>query len=476
MQREFILNSFLLVVLNLLIKPIYVLGVELRIQNVVGADTWGLYFSLIGFVYFFQFINDFGFSHYVRKYLSGHREEIGRVFPGLLATKTLFSAAFVCMVYVSNLIFRFERVHVGLLLLIAINFLLTTYIQLYRAGLAGMGHYKADSLLSSLDKLLLIVLMLLVFYQFDGRFGLWHFVWAQTISLSLTIFIAAATFYRRHGMPLFRWKVGVFLRYLKQSFPFALIIMLMSVYSRLDSVMLRSLLPDGMYQAGSYGAAFRLYDAAAMFVVIIGSLLLPMSAHLIGDRKKMEQIINQAIRVVLIMTTIGFLLSSLYASQIMEYLYIEYEENWGRVFLWLMFGFIPLAFGNIFGVLMMANNQIRTLNQIFLSALVLNVLLNLWLIPMHKAVGASIATAITQFVVIAAEIILFSRQYKWRLKAPSRLALYVFGSMIMAYALSLLDYFWPINMILIAFALCMWVFLSKMLSIRSLVGNFGPKL
>ncbi|MEZ4982583.1 MAG: hypothetical protein R2769_13570 [Saprospiraceae bacterium] len=57
----------------------------------------------------------------------------------------------------------------------------------------------------------------------------------------------------------------------KKSLPFALVILLMSLYTRMDVIMIENMLEDGKYQAGVYGAGYRLLDASNM----IGYLLHP---------------------------------------------------------------------------------------------------------------------------------------------------------------------------------------------------------
>ncbi len=469
MQREFILNTFLLIFLNLLVKPIYILGVELRVQNELGTEAWGLYFTLIGFIYFFQFINDFGFSHFIRKYITEQRDHIKEIFPGLLTTKLVFSIAFITLVWLANLIFGFEQNHVDLLIIITINFTLSTFIQVYRAALAGMGHYRLDSFLSSFDKGLLILIILYALNHFGQDFTIYHFVIGQGISLVLTLAVAILYFYRRHPMPLIDLKLATLNKYIRRSLPFAVIILLMSIYSRLDSVMLRELLADGLYQAGSYGAAFRLYDAANMFVLIIGALLLPMSAHLIKDKIKMNVMINQAVKIVLVITVGCSVVCGFYHAEIMEALYLDYQRDWGQIFLWLMIGFIPLGFGHVFGVLLMANEKVWSLNRIYLGALILNLILNFYLIPEYKAVGAAFATVITQFIVIIAEVILFSRGYKWKMETPFRLLIFVVGSFGIGYAISnFIELNWIISIIVTASSLSIWAVLSGLVPIREL--------
>jgi hypothetical protein len=58
LKKEFLLNILLLVFINLLIKPLFIFGIDLGVQNRLG-DQYGLYFALLNLTYLSQIVNDF---------------------------------------------------------------------------------------------------------------------------------------------------------------------------------------------------------------------------------------------------------------------------------------------------------------------------------------------------------------------------------------------------------------------------------
>ena len=46
-KQKFIWNLILVILLNLLIKPFYILGIDAEVINRVGASVYGNYFALI---------------------------------------------------------------------------------------------------------------------------------------------------------------------------------------------------------------------------------------------------------------------------------------------------------------------------------------------------------------------------------------------------------------------------------------------
>ena len=49
MKRKFVTNLILLLFLNLLVKPFWILGIDRTVQNLVGDESYGLYFALFNF-------------------------------------------------------------------------------------------------------------------------------------------------------------------------------------------------------------------------------------------------------------------------------------------------------------------------------------------------------------------------------------------------------------------------------------------
>jgi Na+-driven multidrug efflux pump len=91
----------------------------------------------------------------------------------------------------------------------------------------------------------------------------------------------------------------------------------------------------------------------------------------------------------------------------------------------LILSFIPISMNYVFGTLLTANGNLRQLNQMALAGVVLNVVLNYFLIRGYGIVGAAFATLITQLLTALAQIILAYRMLE--LKFPQKMYLALAG-------------------------------------------------
>ena len=90
------------------------------------------------------------------------------------------------------------------------------------------------------------------------------------------------------------WNFPFFLMIMKQSLPYAILVLLMTFYNRFDTVMIKRMLSgeEGNIQAGIYAHAYRLLDASNNIAYLFSVLLLPLFAKLIKEGRKIENLVR----------------------------------------------------------------------------------------------------------------------------------------------------------------------------------------
>ena len=72
MKKKFLSNLVLIIFLNLIIKPFYILGIDAEIINRVGEFEYGVYFSIINLTFLLNIFLDLGVNNYNVKNISQH--------------------------------------------------------------------------------------------------------------------------------------------------------------------------------------------------------------------------------------------------------------------------------------------------------------------------------------------------------------------------------------------------------------------
>ena len=97
---------------------------------------------------------------------------------------------------------------------------------------------------------------------------------------------------------------------------------------------------------------------------------------------------------------------TLFAEPLMRLLYHEGFAAYVPVFRVVIFGLVPIGITYIFGTLLTAGGYLRQLNLFALATLVLNVVVNMLLIPRLGAVGSAWASLTAQTFMAVAQLLL----------------------------------------------------------------------
>ena len=439
MQKKFVTNLAFLLTINLFIKPFWILGIDRAVQNTVGAQHYGSYSALFNFSFLFNILLDLGITNYNNRNIARHRHLLQKHVSGIIVLRLLLAVVFFIISFTTGWIMGYSMQQLSLLGVLLLNQSLISFILYLRSNIAGLQLFKTDSMISVLDRLIMIIICAVLLWGHITHevFKIEWFVWAQTAAYVITALITLLIVRSKANLSKLSWNPHFYLVILKQSLPFAVLILLMTFYNRIDSVMLERILPDGAQQAGIYAQAYRLLDAANMIAFLFSGLLLPMFSHMIKHKQPLEDLVELATSFIAIPAIIVISFSVFFSTELMGLLYHAHVSESAQVYAIIMSCFLAISSVYIFGTLLTANGNLRQLNYVAFAGMIMNVLLNFYLIPKYKALGAALASLITQYILAGAQILLahriFKFHYKWWLF--TRYAFFVLISfMLFAYA------------------------------------------
>jgi O-antigen/teichoic acid export membrane protein len=195
---------------------------------------------------------------------------------------------------------------------------------------------------------------------------------------------------------------------IRQALPFGLSGVFTTVYFWVDSLMLS--LIQGNAAVGWYNAGYRLVFSLLFVPAVFNAAVFPaMSRFHISSRDSLQLTWKKYLRYMLILGIPLAVGTTLLASRIILLIFGEsYLPSVAvlQILIWAM----VFIFANapLFRLLESTNKQIRV-TEITGVMVIVNVAINLVLIPRFSYVGASIATLITEFVVVSLAFVLVER-------------------------------------------------------------------
>jgi O-antigen/teichoic acid export membrane protein len=413
MHRIFFSNLLFSLLLNLLIKPIAIFGIDAQVQNAVGLDNYGLYFSLLSLSLILNILMDLGINNYVIKTVAKNQIEAKSQISSILLLRLALFILYLGVLFVIAFLLGYESAALKLLFLLGLNQLFIVFIAYFRGFFAGMQRYKLDSFFSVFDRIILIitagsVLLLPTGYQMSIPL----YIQLQTFGYFLTFLLAFIFFKRLVGK--IHWKIDLrhFSSVLQKSLPFALLIILMSIYTRIDGILLHQLGANGNMEAGIYAKGFRLLDALYMFGMIFAGLLFPMFSNVLQESvQKVRELVLISANFLMSGVIVVVFIIILHAESILQLIYTSDAEA-ELPFIWLMFSFIGIAMNFVFGTLLTANGNLKELNIISAIGVVINISLNIILIPKYGAAGAGFTAFVTQMIMAITQFLLCTKKFQ----------------------------------------------------------------
>ena len=403
MKREFVLNLTLLIAVNALVKPIYIFGIDRNIQNLVGSDSYGVYYALLNFTYLGVVINDLGIQNFNAREIAMHPQLFNKLFNRIISLKLVLLVAFFVLISVAMFVF-YPQNYWHLIFLLALCQSVLSLNFYLRSCLTGLGFYRFDSIISSADRFFLIFICGAFLYvpALQKYFGIEQFVYAQIFTQSLTALIIILKLRSKIFSFQFNFKWQNAWLILKQSFPFSLSVILMSLYTKTDVVMLERFLPDGAKQAGIYASAYRLLDAVNILGLLFANLALPMFSQMRREKKDMLPLLKLGVQIILFIAVSFTAAVVVHRHFIMHALYTEANTQSENVLGLLMMSFIAFCLSYVISTYLNAMRLTKRANIVYAMALVLSVTANVLIIPRFKSEGTAFVTLITQFFVLLA--------------------------------------------------------------------------
>lgn len=431
MNSRFLKNIIFLLFINLLVKPFWILGVDRTVQNLVGDSTYGTYLAIFNFSYLFYIILDIGLTNFNSKNIAQNNHLLSKYFVGISQAKIFLSIGYFIIIFLIGLAIGYKGEQLKLLGIVGFNQVLLSFILYVRSNIAALLLFKTDSILSVLDRILMILICSFLLWSGlfpQSNFNIYWFVYSQTISYAITLVIATFIVLKHTGKLIIRFNLPFILMIIKKSLPYALLVLLMSFYNRLEPVLIERILPQDISatQAGIYAKAYRLFDAGNNISYLFSVILLPLFASVIKKGEDLQLLVKQSFGLMLTMTCLIAIVCIFYSQNIMELLYPRTENELvciynnrihesSKILQILMGSFVSISITYIFGTLLTANGNLKQLNFVAAIGVIINLTLNFIFIPVFKAQGAAFTSLCVQFATCFIQFIIAKRTFNFKL-------------------------------------------------------------
>ena len=359
------------------------------IARSIGVEGTGKYFLAMSFTTIFVVFVDLGLSNVLVREAAKMRANIQKYLSTILSVKLLFGVlAYVTVVVLAYFLYPGDAELRRMIYLSGLTMLFDSFNLTVYSVLRAIGDLRFESVSITVSQFLSLI--------FGGVF-LWlqlpliFLILAFTIPSAINACYAAFVLYKRYQVvPRPQFEKNTFLLLWKITIPFALAAIFARVYGYIDSILLKQML--GTEAVGFYSTPYKITYAFQFVPLALTAALYPrMSEYFVTQKEKLSVILHDSIKYLFVVSMPIAIGICILAKPIIVMLY-------GNAFLpsvlplqilivSLVFSFIGFPIG---ACLNACNRQV-TQTSIVAAVMVLNIILNLLLIPKIGVAGAALA-------------------------------------------------------------------------------------
>ncbi len=121
MRKFFVTNLFVVLLLNLLVKPFWIFGIDRAVQNTVGSAEYGFYFALFNFTLILNILLDLGITNYNNRNIAQHSQLLNKHLSNVISLKLLLFVFYSIVIFTIAFIIGYRGRQLYLLIFLVLN-------------------------------------------------------------------------------------------------------------------------------------------------------------------------------------------------------------------------------------------------------------------------------------------------------------------------------------------------------------------
>lgn len=389
--RRFANNSLMIIISHIANKAIAVVFIAF-LARYLGIGGFGQYTFVFAFISFFSVIASFGMQGLLIREISRQKEETSQLMlNGLCIKAIMVLVSWTLLILITPFLNKPEPVNWAILI-IGITLLPTAVVDTAKAVFFAHEIMAYGTIIDVIFRVVLLVSGLLVI--------IWDLGFISLILCSVLASIAVLpltfTLIRRITEQLsLCFNRDIVRRLFVQACPFALTGIFVSIYYRVDVVMLSMM--KGDESVGIYGAAYMLSESVLFISAAVSSAVFPIFSRLSKDQEAGFRFAYEKTFKLLLLLGLPIAMGTTVVSrQIIELVYGGRFEDSVRVLQVLIWAAPAIFLNSLLGNVLYASGKQSVAAVTSGLKIGVNVMLNLLLIPDYNYLGAGIATVATE--------------------------------------------------------------------------------
>lgn len=411
----------------------------IMIARYLGVSDYGIFGFAVSLSTMFAILGEVGISSHIVRSIATDNNQASCYLGNAIPLKIGLSIVYFVVIFLALSLMGQSKLVVYITLLYAIETTFKSFTSLFNGAVQAFEKQKYMAFSNILLAILSFILILIAIYFNMGLNGI---TWAYVLANMITLIYTASVLLRHITIPKIQFNFRLWKKLLIWGFPFALTSIFYTVYYSIDIVMLTQMVGD--FATGIYNATYKLINVLTLFYTIYTAVFFPIMCKQYKEGTSSVTLSFEKSSKYLSMITIPIGVACLfYSTDVIQFIYGHQYDQAGVVLQILIWTVCFLFINGAASTALNASHREYSVTKIYLVAAIFNVVLNLFLIPKYSFIGASIATVLSEIVILILALITLN---KIGIK-PSKSLMLDIGKIILSAAiLGIILYFLHLNM------------------------------
>jgi O-antigen/teichoic acid export membrane protein len=362
--------------------------------RMLGDAEFGKFSFALALGSIFETLMDFGLHQATIRAVARDRSQASALLHHSLGIKLVWATGAMVLLIATATVLRSEPDVRLACYLLGGSFVLRSYMLTIRGVLQGLERFGWDSIVVVADRALLLACSIVALVSGAGLKGLVvAFVVARVIALALAGWITQT---HLGGLGI-RFERQTWWELQTTALPLGVFLIVLNLYSYVDGVMLGVMRTD--VETGFYTAAYRVYEGMSYAPSVIAAVLTPrLSGLFVGNRAEHQRLAGLGLAGSLALAVVLAIVGYAFSAQIVTLLFGPAFADAAAPLRILCIGLLFLFPIWVLHAVAISVGGERLLLKTAVTGLVVNVGLNLYVIPRFGANGAALATVVGEGV------------------------------------------------------------------------------
>ncbi len=361
--------------------------------RILGATGYGEFAFALAFVSFFVFLFDFGLSNIVTREFSKDMAR-EKEFSAVLSLKALLGLISLILIFAASFFITSDPKIQKIIWILALFSFVGQIPEIFYAFFRARQKMEYESWAEILQVLFIVSFGFFVLLNFPS---VENIAYSYLFSSLVALIPFLLFFHFKFSSLKIYFNIHIWKQFLKTSWPLALASMSGALYGYADSVIMGRW--GLITETGWYNAALKIINIVLVPPVIISLIFYPVISKFIKEsREKLQKTWNNQMEILVFLGVPIIVMGITLSFKIIDFIYGSdfYPSVLAFKILLIMSGFA--FFCASFSQALIAFDQQKKFFLVTFTGVIINIVLNLILIPKFSLYGAAAASAITYFL------------------------------------------------------------------------------